>query len=69
MSKSDNDILAEYVRERYPEIPRTIDFAFYSLAQRAKEFGANMREAFSAINTKGIENLSKTTFAKSSEKD
>ena len=47
MSKSNNDILAEYVRKKYPEIPRTIDFAFYSFAERAKELGENLKETFS----------------------
>lgn len=28
--KTRNDILAEYVRSRYPEIEKTFDFAVYS---------------------------------------
>ena len=28
--KTRNDILAEYVRSRYPEIEKTFDFAAYS---------------------------------------
>lgn len=37
--KTRNDILAEYVRSRYPEIEKTFDFATYSIGVTLKEFG------------------------------
>ena len=48
--KTRNDILAEYVRSRYPEIEKTFDFAAYFAAYSAgvalKEFGRCIKEAF-----------------------
>ena len=37
--KTRNDILAEYVRSRYPEIEKTFNFAAYSIGVALKEFG------------------------------
>ena len=34
--KTRNDILAEYVRSRYPEIEKTFDFAAYSAVWLSK---------------------------------
>lgn len=44
--KTRNDILAEYVRSRYPEIEKTFDFAAYSAGVVLKEFGRCIKEAF-----------------------
>lgn len=44
--KTRNDILAEYVRSRYPEIEKTFDFAAYSTGVTLKEFGRCIKEAF-----------------------
>ena len=44
--KTRNDILAEYVRSRYPEIEKTFDFAAYSAGVALKEFGRCIKEAF-----------------------
>lgn len=44
--KTQNDILAEYVRSRYPEIEKTFDFAVYSLGVALKEFGRGIKEMF-----------------------
>ena len=43
--KTRNDILAEYVRSRYPEIEKTFDFAAYSIGVTLKEFGRCIKEA------------------------
>ena len=43
--KTRNDILAEYVRSRYPEIEKTFDFAAYSAGVALKEFGRCIKEA------------------------
>ncbi len=42
--KSNNDILAEYVREKYPEILRTIDFALYSFKEHIKNMSVAFKE-------------------------
>lgn len=47
--KTRNDILAEYVRSRYPEIEKTFDFAVYSAGVALKEFGRCIKEAFIGI--------------------
>ena len=44
--KTRNDILAEYVRSRYPEIEKTFDFAIYSIGVTIKELGGCIKEAF-----------------------
>lgn len=44
--KTRNDILAEYVRSRYPEIEKTLDFVAYSADVALKEFGRCIKEAF-----------------------
>lgn len=44
--KTRNDILAEYVRSRYPEIEKTLDFAVYSAGVALKEFGRCIKEVF-----------------------
>ena len=44
--KTRNDILAEYVSSRYPEIEKTFDFAAYSAGVTLKEFGRCIKEAF-----------------------
>ena len=44
--KTRNDILAEYVRSRYPEIEKTFDFAVYSIDVTLREFGRHIKEVF-----------------------
>ena len=44
--KTRNDILAEYVSSRYPEIEKTFDFAAYYAGVALKEFGRCIKEAF-----------------------
>lgn len=39
--KTRNDILAEYVRKKYPEIERTLDFAVYSISESLKGLGGS----------------------------
>lgn len=47
--KTRNDILAEYVRSRYPKIEKTFDFATYSVGVALKEFGRCIKEAKEAF--------------------
>ena len=51
--KTRNDILAEYVRSRYPEIEKTFDFAAYSAGVVFKEFARCNREAFGCTGKDG----------------
>lgn len=43
--KTRNDILAEYVCSRYPEIEKTFDFTIYSIGVTLKEFGRCIKKA------------------------
>ena len=43
---TENDYIAEYVRERHPEI-LSIDYAAWRLARAISEFGISMREVIS----------------------
>lgn len=55
--KTNNDILAKYVREKYPNIPRSFDFALYSAAQRIKEFGIALKNVLTPpVNEVDTEN-------------
>ena len=53
--KTRNDILAEYVRSRYPEMEKTFDFAAYSIGVTLKEFGRCIKEAFRGTGEKILE--------------
>ena len=56
--KTRNDILAEYVRKKYPEIERTFDFAVYSISESVKGLGVALREAISKGQTVEIPDCS-----------
>lgn len=47
--KSENDILAEYVREHYPKIACSFDFAMYRLAVKVGEAVNHIVDAFSGF--------------------
>lgn len=49
--KTQNDILAEYVRSRYPEIEKTFDFAAYSTGIAFEEFIRCIKKALVSIVT------------------
>lgn len=40
-----NDVLAEYVRSRYPEIEKSLDFSLYSFGVALREFGRACKKA------------------------
>lgn len=40
-----NDVLAEYVRSRYPEIEKSLDFSLYSFGVALREFGRTCKKA------------------------
>lgn len=56
--KTRNDILAEYVRKKYPEIERTFDFAVYSISESVKGLEVALREAISKAQTVEIPDCS-----------
>lgn len=56
--KTRNDILAEYVRKKYPEIERTLDFAVYSISESLKGLGVALKEAMSKAQTVEISDFS-----------
>lgn len=56
--KTRNDILAEYVRKKYPEIERTLDFAVYSISESLKGLGVALKEAMSKDKTVKIPDCS-----------
>lgn len=43
---SENDIIAEYVKEQYPWILNTIDFAVYKLKMQCKTMVDELKESF-----------------------
>lgn len=47
--KTRNDILAEYVRSRYPEIEKTFDFAAYSTGIAFEEFIRCIKKALVTV--------------------
>lgn len=49
---SENDIIAEYVKENYPEILNTTDFALYRLSVALRKFIDDFKKAVSNISIK-----------------
>ena len=39
---NENDLIAEYVKERHPEILKTTDFAFFKLGKRLSKLGEDL---------------------------
>lgn len=50
--KTDNDILAEYVRENFPNIESSLQFLFYKLCVKAKEVGKMIGESLGEFLSK-----------------
>ena len=50
MEDNDNEIIAAYVKERYPEILKTSDFALYKIGKRCNMFVTALADAFKKIN-------------------
>ena len=53
--KTDNDILAEYVRENYPKIERSLEFAMYKMGKRIKENAGTLGRLKEALKEKNNE--------------
>ena len=45
-----NDVIAEYVKERYPELIKTTDFILYSFGMAWKSTVDNLEEAIKKID-------------------
>ena len=43
---TENDYIAEYVKERCPEVIQTVDFAFWKLGKSISEFGEELVKSF-----------------------
>lgn len=43
---TENDYIAEYVKERCPEVIQTVDFAFWKLEKSISEFGEEIVKSF-----------------------
>ena len=53
---TENDYIAEYVKERHPGI-LTFDYAVWRLTRAICEFGISMREAISRISVKDLNRM------------
>ena len=51
---TENDYIAEYVREKHPGI-LSIDYAAWRLARAVSEFGVHMREAISRMSPEELQ--------------
>lgn len=54
-----NDVLAEYVRSRYPDIEKSLDFSLYSFGVALREFGKTCKKALfeTVIDTDELEDV------------
>lgn len=50
----ENDLIAEYVKENYPEILTTFDFACFKLRVTCQEFGKAIAEEIKKIDFSGL---------------
>lgn len=55
---SENDVIAEYVKEQYPWILDTIDFAVYKLKMKWKTMVNEIKESF-RINGDRLKDIAK----------
>lgn len=53
---TENDYIAEYVKERHPGI-LTFDYAVWRLARAISEFGISMREAISRMSAEDLQRM------------
>ena len=53
---TENDYIAEYVREEHPGI-LGFDYAVWRLTRAVSEFGISMKEAISRISAKGLKRM------------
>lgn len=51
---SDNELIAKYVKEKYPELLQTTDFAIYALGVKLKEFSYSFKKMITKISIKCV---------------
>lgn len=47
---NENDLIAEYIKERYPEVLQTIDFAVFKLAACCRKFANDAIESLKNVD-------------------
>lgn len=47
---NENDLIAEYVKERFPEILQTMDFAVFKLSARCRKVAYDFIESFKKVD-------------------
>lgn len=47
---NENDVIAEYVKERYPELLDTLSFSMFRLRKAAEKCGNELKKCFENIN-------------------
>lgn len=50
MDINESEIIAEYVKERFPEMLKTSDFALYKMGKRCNMFVTALADALKKIN-------------------
>lgn len=48
---NDDRLIADYIRDRYPEMLTTLDFAFYRIGHALRSFADNFAAGFKAATT------------------
>lgn len=54
-----NDIIAEYVKQNYPEILATTDFAIFSFRMAVTDFTRTFSEAIKKVNFEKLKEIRK----------
>lgn len=58
---SENDIIAEFIKSKYPELISGLDFTFYKIGKIAgeaiKELSKNLSKVFSSIDIESIKDF------------
>ena len=50
MDINESEIIAEYVKERFPEMLKTSDFALYKIGKKCNMFVTALADSFKKIN-------------------
>lgn len=51
---SENDVIAEYVKENYPDLLETFDFAAYKLSAHVRKIGEEFAATISEMDFSGV---------------
>ena len=47
---NENDLIAEYIKENYPELIATMDFALFRIRKACQQFTINFLDSFKKID-------------------